>query len=204
MTNCVEFDKDLLIFTFKFNKEIESEIINECIVFKIKKIIFNNFNETEQMFIHSNNYDWKNKIYWRGSRFNKSISEFSRINLEHLVLGAKFNQPLNNLPNSLKTLILGIEFNQPLDNLPNRIKILCCQNCIGFSHNLDYLPESLEHIVIPYNFDKSLNNLPQNIRILDLYRISYNIGFLTNMLSNLPANLENIIVEDLNCFKIIY
>ena len=55
--------------------------------------------------------------------------------------------------------------------------------------------------IIPYNFDKSLNNLLQNIRILDLYRISYNIGFLTNMLSNLSANLENIIVEDLNCFS---
>lgn len=199
----IEFDKDILLFTFRFNKEIGLEIINEYVERKIKKIIFNNYNEVEKMYSHSNDYiyDYKKKTYsgennWRGSRFNKSIDEFSKIDLKHLVLGAKFNQEIRNLPNSLESLILGIEFNQELNNLPCGLKILCCKNCIGFSHNLDYLPESLEYIVIPPNFDNSLNNLPNSIRILDLYHICNCNNLMTKMLTILPANLETIIIED--------
>jgi hypothetical protein len=202
----IDFEKNMLIFNFKFNQEITSDIINECIQKKIKKIIFNNYIDKECMYKHSNEYyhyklDTKKKYInyfpntWRGNRFNKNIDEFNKINLEHLILGSKFNQEVNNLPVSLVSLILSYEFNKPLHNLPNKLKTLSFKNCFKYSHDLDYLPESLEHIVIPPNFNKSLDNLPQNIRVLDLFNI-YSYSLRSNMLSVLPSNLETIILND--------
>ena len=197
MNNNCEFNNCTLIFDFKFNQDIKQEIIDKCIEQKIKKIIFNNYNDTNLMYLYSNNYfediDGESSS-WRANRFNKSISELAKIDLEHLVLGAKFNKKVSNLPNSLETLILGMEFSQPLDNLPNNLKRLCCKNCIKFSYDLDYLPESLEHIIISPNFNKTLDNLPQNIRILDVYNISYT-NYLDNNLTILPSKLESIILN---------
>src|SRR4029078_1664753 len=38
-----------------------------------------------------------------------------------LVLEGNFNQPINNLPNSLQNLTLGRNFDQPINNLPNSL-----------------------------------------------------------------------------------
>ena len=196
MIEHIEFHKNICIFDFKFNKEITAEIIDECITRNIKKIIFNNYNDVHIMFKKSNDFkgDHEHNKHWRGNRFNKSIGELNKIDLEHLVLGAKFNEHVGNLPSFLVSLILGIEFDKPLNNLPNTLKILSCKNCIKYSHDLDYLPESLEYIAIPPDFNKSLNNLPQNIRILDFNTI-YDSSLILNNISILPSNLEIILLD---------
>lgn len=45
-----------------------------------------------------------------------------------LILGESFNNPIDNLPLTLKYLELGKKFNQPIDNLPHsltHLKISC-------------------------------------------------------------------------------
>lgn len=198
MIDFFEFDKNILLISFKFNQEIPFDIINECNEKNIKTIIFNNYCNKDEMYNNSNDYVFHFRSSWRGNRFNKSIEKFNKIDLKHLVLGVNFNQNINNLPTNLESLILDNNFNKPLDNLPNKLKLLCCKNCFNFNHNLDYLPNSLEYLVIPPNFNNSLNNLPENIKYLDLYYISH--IDITNTLSILPSNLETLIIEDLNNF----
>lgn len=193
----IEFDKNTVIFGYKFNKEITLDLINEFNQRNVKKMIFNNYNQKELLYKYSNVYfDGIENNHWRGNRFNKTIEEFNKIDLECIVFGAKFNKEINNLPDSLLFLMLDYDFNKPLDNLPNKLKILCCKYCVKFSHSLDFLPESLEYIAIPPNFNKSFNNLPQNIKILDLYYISCSSNITTSNLSILPSNLETLIIQE--------
>lgn len=191
--------KETLIFNFKFNKEISKDIINQFVDKKIKKIIFNNY-KNDDIFVHSfmikhlNEYflDYDHNFRWRGNRFNKSISDLYILDVEHLILGAKFNQLVSNLPNTLRTLVLSFEFDKPLDNLPNNLEFLCLGHCVKYSYDFDYLPESLIHLIVPPNFTHNLDNLPQSLKILDLSETQLLNKYIVSIL---PNSLEYILIK---------
>ena len=55
----------------------------------------------------------------------------------------KFNKPIDGrLPEQLKILYLGTGFNQPVDNLPNTLEILHLSGK-EYEHNLNMLPDSI-------------------------------------------------------------
>ncbi len=87
-----------LYFSHNYNNKISNKIIS--ILMKCNKIYFNNYDNYEICF-ETNNF-LTNKYY---CNYKESI----------------FNQPINNLPNSITHLTLGWYFNQPIDNLPNSI-----------------------------------------------------------------------------------
>lgn len=133
--------------------------------------------------------------------------------LKKLILGNKFNQPLDNLPPNLETLMINSYiFNHPLDNLPYNLKHLIIISCSNFDKSLDNLPATLKSLVIIGKYDQpldnlpiklktliihseyshSLNNLPLDLQYLSLvfYSFQYDYTF-----DNLPPNLEYIIIK---------
>jgi hypothetical protein len=201
ISDCIDSDSydNAIIFTYKFNNLITENIIELCNNKKIKKMVFNNYIDNDNMMLYSNNYfrdvNLQNSNLWRGNRFNKSIDALNNIQITDLILGAKFNKSVSNLPNTLISLILSFEFNNPIDNLPNKLEILSLGDCIKYSHSLDYLPESLIHIVLPPNLSFTLDNLPQSIKILDLHKID--LFYIEQInISILPKELQVIIIID--------
>ena len=71
-----------------------------------------------------------------------------------------FNQPVDNLPISLKMLELGWYFNQPVDNLPDSLIDLKF-NWI-FKQKINRYPSSLKRIMIS---EKYFNIFPENIQV---------------------------------------
>ena len=95
-----------------------------------------------------------------------------------------FNQPVNNLPNSLIYLEFGYHFNQPVDNLPDSLTHLEFGN--KFNKPVDHLPEGLQYLQFGYSFNQSVENLPKSLKILKLSTI-YNLPLI-----NLPQHLEEL------------
>ncbi len=84
------------------------------------KIYFNNYNNHKNCFETNNLYVSKYCHNYRQSIFNQPINNLPN-SITYLTLGYKFNQLINNLPNSITHLTVGHDFNQPIDNLPNTI-----------------------------------------------------------------------------------
>ena len=147
-------------------------------------------------------------------------------NLTHLTLGKKFNQPIDNLPKSLKYLIFDnrdgdyqpidnrdCDFNQPIDNLPNSITNIILSKL--FNQPIDNLPKSLKYLIfdnIYGDFNQPIDNLPNSITHLTFSRkfncpvdnlpnslINLQTGYYFNYpLDNLPNSLKHLTIGD-NC-----
>ncbi len=66
--------------------------------------------------------------------------------LNHLIFGKKFNQSVDNLPNTITTLAFGEDFNKLVNNLPNNITFLSL--CYRFNQPVDNLPNSITVLVL--------------------------------------------------------
>jgi len=93
-------------------------------------------------------------------------------NLEILNLPDSFNQPLINLPQSLKYLTLGNNFNSKI-LLPSNLK--CITFGRNFNQHIDNYPESLTHITFGENFDQQLldHQIPKNIKSIKINKMNY-------------------------------
>ena len=141
-----------------------------------------------------------------GQLFNKSLDKLPQ-SITHIYFGylAGFDQPINNLPQNLKTLELGFYFTQSLNCLPAKLESL---KIVGnFSHTLEYLPVNLKTLVIGNEFNRKIDLLPASITHLTLgdtfnhsvaklpKSLMYlQLGFEFNKCVNkLPKNLKTII-----------
>jgi hypothetical protein len=158
-------------------------------------------------------YNKETKTLTFNQKFNEKIQNLSEgiekiIFLENLLKISIFNQPLDNLPNSLIDLYLGFAFSYPVDNLPNGLKylrlghafnhpidnlpinlthLIFCHQSI-FNHPVDKLPNSLTHLHFGFHFNQPINNLPIN-----LIRLTLNNSF-TYPVINLPITVKEIIL----------
>ena len=97
--------------------------------------------------------------------FNQPIDNLPN-SIEKIELYGKFNQPIDNLPNSIKYLMLGNHFDQPINNLPNSlIKLNLGQY---FNHPVDNLPNTIIELELDDSFNQPINNLPQSLKYLTL------------------------------------
>lgn len=103
-----------------------------------------------------------------------------------LVLGRRFNQPLNNLPNTLTHLVLGGEFNQALEYLPSSLipSILPWL----FWQSIDSLPSKITHLSLSACFNQLIKSLPPSLTSLSFSPFSQ----FNQLLSCLPSNIINI------------
>lgn len=134
-----------------------------------------------------------------GQNFNKSIDNLIQINHESSLQiidlsSSDFDYPINNLPVNLKVLILGNKFNQVLDYLPEGILLLSTGN--SFIHPLDKLPEGLEVLIIGNNFNNTLNNLPSSLQELVLNSYVFN-----ESVYNLPTNIKKFYIHSKSTIK---
>jgi hypothetical protein len=133
--------------------------------------------------------------------------------LSHLLLeGRHFNEPIHDLPPTLKQLSLGNAFNQDLDNLPNSLTSLSFAEYSDFyaeigrlpealthltgwgDHRLPLLPPNLTHLSFPNHsrFNKSLNaRLPATLKSLEL-------GFYYHKQLILPPSVTEL-TSNINC-----
>jgi hypothetical protein len=109
---------DTIIFTCKFNKLLDSELLSHY-----KKIIFSDYelNDSLGLFEAYENKKFHNDDKCIKSLFNQCLNNSlnNLSSLTHLTFGCNFNQSLgNSLHNltSLTHLTFGYYFNQPLDN----------------------------------------------------------------------------------------
>lgn len=92
-----------------------------------------------------------------------------------LILHGEFNQPIQNLPNSLIYLLIYGRFNQPIDYLPDSLIKLWLGD--DFNHPLYDLPNSLAYLRVGTKFNHPLNNLPQSLETIEFgYCSKYSYG----------------------------
>ena len=98
-----------------------------------------------------------------------------------------FNQPVNNLPDSITHLTFGRHFNQPVNYLPNSITHLTfgCEfnQSVGHQGCEDIncprnLPNSITHLTFGISFNRPVDNLP-----LFLQQIQFNYKTKEEILS---------------------
>lgn len=108
--------------------------------------------------------------------------------LEIMIFGSIFNQPVDNLPQSIKKLKFNVAFNQSIDNLPLDLESLDLTHCKRFVGSLNNLPLKLKELFISYHYNQPINNLPINLN--NLY-FGYHFNQLIN---NWPNNLTNLVM----------
>lgn len=98
-----------------------------------------------------------------GIKFNQLVN-----NLPDSILGIKFkyyfNQPVNNLSQNLISLEFGDCFNQPINDLPNNLTFLKFGN--NFNQPIDNLPNGLTYLEFGEYFYQCVDNLPTTLEIL--------------------------------------
>lgn len=177
--------EDEIIFKNSYNDIIDENSI--CILRKFNRIIFGfSFNQEVKNKFSSN------VIYIQfGHNFNKSINfmiiEGEEDNIQELILGEKFNHPVDNLPPRLKKISFGYEFNYPVNNLPNSIEYIKFGN--NFNQNIDYLPCSLINIILGNNFNYNIDNIPSSIQFIEIGK-NFN-----KSINNVPLGLKKIKFE---------
>lgn len=96
--------------------------------------------------------------------FNQNIEvlgSFER--LKFLILGDRFNQPVDALPVTLKYLKLGQDFDQDLDRLPPGLQELCLHR--SYDRPLKDLPESLQILRLHFYCKADRSSVGPNVRI---------------------------------------
>jgi len=123
--------------------------------------------------------------------YNHPISANHLPSLRELCLADGFNQPLDDLPASLRKLSLsGFEAKQPLDSLPADLTELDLSRS-SYNHFLDHLPHRLRSLVLSSYFDQPLDALPSGLTRLEFGDASdYN-----QPLDNLPESLQVLILS---------
>lgn len=126
--------------------------------------------------------------------------------ITHLSLGSMYNQPLDNLPNTLYYLQLSYRFHQNIDHLPASLRYLKIEgiynkpvdhlpaglthfimgNASLFNLPIDYLPPHLTHLTLGDCFNQSVDYLPESLQHLTLdERFAKSIDYLPPNISHL-------------------
>ena len=152
------YEDNIIIVKPHFNDDIK-KFNSNC---EIKTIIFSNYMlfDNEIIEIINNKKFYKKCKKCKLSQFNQPIDNLPQ-SIINLTLGCNFNQPVNNLPLKILNLTFGYEFNQSVDNLPFGILNLT----FGYKFNctVDNLPQTLLNLTFDFIFNQSVDNLPNSI-----------------------------------------
>ncbi len=144
---------------------------------------------------NNSNYVCGLKYLYLGDMYNQPINNLPNT-IEYLQLGKNFNNPIDNLPESLISLSFSknSNFNCPVDNLPNNLTFLQFED--EFNCKIDNLPNKLSVLYIGHNFNQPIDNLPDSI-------IDLKLGYSFNQpINRLPKSLLNLIFgNDYGCSK---
>jgi len=170
------------------------------LVFGINKLGFvvlgmNNYNYSNDNSVIESLKKYKKVIF--DNNFNSNIDWLPE-GITDLQLGMNFNQPLYNLPSSIKRIVIRkindvgfTKFNQPIDYLPSGLEELSLHFNNEFNHPLNNLPIGLKKLlIIGYNYKQSINNLSDSIEEITIKQFDYENTY------KLPAHLKIIKISE--------
>ena len=112
-----------------------NELLNPELLSRYQTLIFSNYELND---------NFPNKLSFCDNKFNQSVDNLPN-SIINLTFGSNFNQPVDNLPNSIINLTFGWKFNQPVDNLPNSVINLTFGS--DFNQTMKKLPQNLKKII---------------------------------------------------------
>ena len=101
----------------------------------------------------------------------KSLKDYYNNETKTLTLPYKFNNKLKNIPENTENIIFDYsihtasKFNQKIDNLPQSLIKLFLGKF--FNKKVDFLPKNLIHLLVGEFFNQEINNLPKNLKSLE-------------------------------------
>lgn len=101
---------------------------------------------------------------WSNCRFDEPLDQLPD-SLLTLRTGQKFNQSLDKLPQSLTSLTLGYSFEQPIDCLPATLRVLRLGS--NFNLPIDHLPDSLQILGLGFFFNQKIHRLPEGLQVVE-------------------------------------
>lgn len=144
-------------------------------------------NDNGFVVLGKNDYD-----YFNDTTVMNLLKNYKKVQFDN-----SYNSNIDWLPEGITDVNLGMNFNQPLDNLPHTVKRIRNSKynnvgLCGFNQSLDFLPIGLEELIIEFSivFNHPINNLPPGLKKLHLYSQEFN-----NTLNNLPDSLEYIYIR---------
>ena len=177
-------DKNTLIIKLHYNGKLDDidELNNSTNNLQIKYLYFTD--SYDEYFI-MNSFEFTDSFYQikklSYSKFNQPIDNLPQT-LESLSFGFSFNCTIDNLPQSLRNLSFGNHFNQMVNNLPQTLKKIKFDYL--FNCTVDNLPQTLESLTVGTSFNQTINNLPQSLK-----KLSLGNNFNQN-LDNLPNSIN--------------
>jgi len=144
-------NKDMIIFSPEWNNPLDIKLLSNY-----EKLIFSDYVLNNDLFDKSKSWI----LVFKKSKFNQEVNNLPN-SITHLTFNYQFNQEVNNLPNSITHLTFGRHFNKKID-IPFTIKYLklYCNN----SYIIDYLPDNIEELELGDYFNLELNNLLTSIK----------------------------------------
>lgn len=135
--------------------------------------------------------------------FNQPLDNLPKSLKSLTIYSHKFNHSLDNLPENLEYLIMAGKYNKPLDFLPSNLKELHLLGMYNFNQPLDNLPSNLEKLIISAPYKHSLDNLPDSLsyfnysgfKKLSMKRVPQNLKKIKVNLGYGKIELDNVIVE---------
>jgi len=137
-----------------------------------------------------NNYDYSSNL-----EVLDLIKKYKKV-----LFSDSFNSPIDFLPYGVVDVILGSKFNQPLENLPSSIKSMefiadgYYNTSTAFDYPLDHLPYGLEELKLSISGRKTIigANLPPSLKKLEI--LDY-CGDVNNIhINELPDSIEYLVV----------
>ncbi len=132
------------------------------------------------------------------------VLELSKLtNLRSLTFDSDFNQPVDNLPDTLTSLTFDSDFNQPVDKLPSTLTSLTFDH--DFNQSVDNLPSTLKSLTFGWEFKQPVDNLPSTLKSLtferkfnqpvdnlpdSVLRLSLRESYPKNLRSTIPYHIE--------------
>lgn len=173
-----------------YNQEVVNYVDSEPVLLD-DEFIESLLKRYKKMYLYDRSINWFNKI---PEYITDLILEFNE----------KQNIELDKLHNGLKSLVIANAyttyekgFNQPINNLPNTLESLQIISTY-FNQPIDFLPLSLKKLTISSNFfNQSLQNLPPNLEYLrlDVCDSYGSYKFLKDDLMNLPSELKKLYIS---------
>jgi hypothetical protein len=90
--------------------------------------------------------------------------------------------------NSITHITFGKNFNQPIDNLPNSIKYLDFDFGSKFNQRIDNLPNNLTHLKLEEEFNQPISNLPLRLKKIDIFNCKFKKSIKERLLDVIPIN----------------
>lgn len=185
-----------------------------------QNLLLDNCSNLKSLIFHYYNRKYKDLLIEENIEFIDEIQEEENIictinfsfliNLKVLVFDDNFNEYIDCYPQQLEELILGMKFNQSLDNLPESLKLLRIIKYDTFQNKYPIIPfEKLKYKFDEYGFgyykkyQYNLLNLPKNLEELafsfinetdiNLTKLKKLKKLMLHSLPELPNNIEQLV-----------